>query len=70
MALLPFVGQPVSKVAARRPGQICQQLGEIELRVDVVAATSAGDAGQDGGSSSAARIANEQAVLTTLEIFP
>jgi hypothetical protein len=35
-----------------------------------MAAAGAGDAGQDGGGSSAARIADEKAVLSIMEILP
>jgi hypothetical protein len=40
------------------------------LRVYVVPAASAGEAGQDRRCSPAAWIANEEAVLAIMEIFP
>ena len=45
MRLLPVIGQPSVKLTDRRVGQVVQQLGEIMLRVDVVAAAGAGEAG-------------------------
>jgi hypothetical protein len=50
--------------------QVRQQLGEIELGVDIVAAAGTGQAGQDCGSSSASRVADEERILSAMEIFP
>jgi len=44
-------------------GQVDEQLREIELRVDLVPAAGAGQASEDGRSSSAARIAYEEGVF-------
>ena len=49
------------QVAEAQRGQVDQQLSEIKLWVHVVAAASRGEAGEDGGSTSAAGIANEEA---------
>jgi hypothetical protein len=50
-------------------GQVDEQLCEIQLRVHVVAAAGASQAGQDRGRSATARIADEQTVLSIMEIL-
>jgi hypothetical protein len=50
--------------------RVDKQLGEIDLRADVVAATRAGDAGKDRGRAAAARIAHQEAVVAIMEILP
>src|SRR5258708_7181111 len=60
---LPLIWQPVGQLADGQRWQVDQQLREIELRVDVVSAAGAGQAGQDGGCSSAASVAHEERVL-------
>lgn len=63
VAGLPGVGEPVVEVAGLRFGKICQQLREVALRVDVVAAAGAREAGENGTRPAAARAAHEQTVL-------
>ena len=63
MAEFPLVGEPGIEIAYRPGGQVHQQLGEIELRIDLVPAAGGGEAGQDGGGAAAARVAHEQGVL-------
>ena len=53
----------MGKFAFAHLRQICQQLREIELWVDVVPTASAGEAGQDRRRSAAAWIAHEETVL-------
>jgi hypothetical protein len=50
--------------------QVRQQLGEIELGIDLVAAAGTGQAGQDSSGSSASRVADEERILPAMEIFP
>ena len=45
-------------------GQVDEQLCEIELRIDIVSAAGAGQAGEDGCRSSTARIAYKERVLS------
>jgi YD repeat-containing protein len=45
-------------------GQVDEQLCEIELRIDIVSAAGAGQAGKDGCGSSTARIAHKERVLS------
>jgi CheY-like chemotaxis protein len=59
----PLVGEPVRQFAFAHLRQVSQQLREIQLSVDVVPATSTGEAGQDRRRSAAAWIAHEEAVL-------
>ncbi|HUV96972.1 MAG TPA: hypothetical protein VMV98_05835 [Acidobacteriaceae bacterium] len=63
VADLPLIRQPLQELANGQGGQVDQQLGEVELRIDVMTATGACQAGEDGRRSAAARIADEQAVL-------
>jgi len=46
----PVVRQPVGQLAHRRGRQVGQQLRQVMLRVDVVSAASAGQAGRDRSS--------------------
>jgi hypothetical protein len=57
---LPLIGQPLGQLADMQDRQVRQQLGEIELGIDIVAAAGTGQAGQDCGSSSASRVADEE----------
>ena len=66
---LPLVGQPLLELADGQRWQVDQQLREIKLRINIVTAAGRGQAGEDGGRSSAARIADEQAVLPVMQIF-
>jgi len=70
VAQLPLIGKPVSQLAGLSLGQIHQQLREVELWIDIMAATGAGETGQDGSSAATAGIANEQGILPVMEIFP
>jgi len=54
---LPLAGQQQGKLADTQDRQACQQLGEIELWIDIVAAAGTGQDGQDCGGSSPARVA-------------
>ena len=55
----PVVGERVVEVA-RGPGrQVHEELGEVELRTDIMPATGGREAGEDGSSAAAARVANE-----------
>lgn len=57
---LPLIGQPLGQLAGFEDRQVRQQLGEIELGIDIVAAAGTGQAGQDRGCSSPARISHEE----------
>ena len=57
---LPLIGQPLGQLAGLQDRQVRQQLGEIELGIDIVAAAGTGQAGQDRGGSSPARIADKE----------
>lgn len=63
LVYLPLVGQPEGQLADGNYGQIDQQLRDVALRIDIMAAAGTGQAGQDGRSFSTARIADEQAVF-------
>ena len=63
MVYLPLVGQPEGQLVDGNQRQIDQQLCDVALWIDVVAAAGAGQAGQDGRRSSTTRIADEQAIL-------
>jgi hypothetical protein len=60
VVLVPLVGQPLIEFADRRRGQVRQQLREVELRVDPVAAAGAGDGTEDGRRFAAAGIADSR----------
>src|SRR5271167_57365 len=60
---LPLIWQPVGQLADGQGWQVDQQLGEVQLRVHVMPAAGTGQAGQDGGCSSAACISDEERVL-------
>ena len=55
----PLVGEPSVEVAHRPTGQVHQQLGEVELGIDVVPAAGGGQAGKDGSGTAAARVADK-----------
>jgi len=55
---LPLVRQPLTELAHRRGRQVGQQLREVDLRIDAVAAAGAGEAGEDGGGLAAALVAD------------
>jgi hypothetical protein len=69
MSLLPPIGKPSVEVAGWPGREIHEQLHEIEMRVHVMPATAAGQAGQDRCSSSAARVADEQGVFAIMKGF-
>src|SRR5216683_7078188 len=60
---LPLVWQPLGQLADGQGWEVGQQLREIELRVHVMSAAGAGQAGQDGGCSSTTCVAYEERVL-------
>ena len=60
---LPLIGEPGVKLAHRPGGQVYQQLGEVELRIDLVPATGGRKGGENGGGTAAARIADEKGIL-------
>jgi len=60
----PVVGEPVGQFAFAHLREVRQQLREIQLRVYIVPAASAGQAGQDSPCSAATRISNEEAVFS------
>jgi len=59
MSLLPPIGKPSVKITGWPGGEIHQQLHEVEMRVHVMPAAAAGQAGKDGRGSTAARVAHE-----------
>ena len=61
---LPLIRQPLGQLADGERWQVDQQLGEVELRVEILSAAGAGQAGEDGGCSSAARVSDEERVLS------
>lgn len=63
MSLFPTVGKPSVEVTGWPGREIYQQLHEIEMRVHVMSAAAAGQAGQDRCSPSATGIADEQGVF-------
>ena len=63
MSLLPAIGKPGIEVICRPRGEIHQQLHEVELRIHLVPAAAAGQAGQDRCGPSAVRVSDEQRVL-------
>ena len=63
MSLLPTVGKPSVEVAGWPGREIHQQLHEVEMRVHVMPAAAAGQAGKDRCSSPAAWVADEEGVF-------
>ncbi|MDZ4779341.1 MAG: hypothetical protein SGJ19_03710, partial [Planctomycetia bacterium] len=53
LELKPAVRQPIVELADRRGREVGQQLRQVQLRVDVVAAGGAGETAQDGGGLAA-----------------
>jgi len=64
------VGEPSVEVAGGPSGEVHEQLGEVELRIDVMPAAGGREAGEDGSSAAAARVADEQGVFAATERFP
>jgi hypothetical protein len=62
VSLFPAIGKPGVDVVCRPRGEIHQQLHEVELRIHLVPAAAAGQAGQDRCGPSAARVSDEQRV--------
>ena len=63
MSLFPTVGKPSVEVTGWPGREIHQQLHEVEMRVHVMPAAAAGQAGQDRCGSPATGVADEQGVL-------
>ena len=63
LPLLPFVGQPLIEVADWRLRQVREELCEVCLRIDAMAAAGAGQTTQDGPGLAAFRCGDEQRVL-------
>jgi hypothetical protein len=63
MVYLPLVRQPARQLADGNQRQIDQQLRDVALRIDVMAAAGAGQTGKDGRRSFSTLITGEQAVL-------
>ena len=63
MSLLPTIGKPGVEVIGWPGWEIHQQLHEVEMRVHVMAAAAAGQAGQDRRSSPTAGVAHEEGVF-------
>ena len=61
---LPAIGQPGGQIAHARRRQVDEQLREIDLRVDVVAAAGRSQTGEDGRGPAAARVAHEETVFS------
>ena len=57
MSLLPAIGKPGVEVIGRPRGELHQQLHEVELRIHLVPAAAAGQAGKDRCGPSAPRVA-------------
>ncbi len=60
---LPSIGQPGGEITVGRGRQVGEQLGEIELRIDIVPLAGRRQAGEDSCRAAAAGIAHEKAVL-------
>src|SRR5580700_639112 len=69
LAELPLVRQPSIQFAQLRLRQVHQQLGEIQLRINLVPAASAGQAGQNCRCATATRVADEQRILPVMKGF-
>lgn len=61
---LPLVGQPGGKFGEENLREVHQQLGEIDLGIDIVATACAGQAGEDRCRSATAFISDERRVFT------
>ena len=59
VAEFPLLREPSIEVALGPGGEVHQQLGEVELRIDVVPAAGGSQAGKDGGGTAAARVADK-----------
>ena len=70
VAEFPLIGEPGVKVAGGPSGKVQEELGEVELGIDLVPAAGRGQAGENSGGAAAARFANEQGVFAVTEIFP
>jgi hypothetical protein len=58
-----MIGQVSALFANAGRGQVDQQLSEIELGIDIMAAAGAGQAGEDCRRSSSARVSDEEGIL-------
>ena len=63
VSLLPPIRKPSVEVAGGPGREIHQQLHEVEMRVHVMSAAAAGQAGEDRCSSAAAWVADEEGVF-------
>ena len=63
VAELTLVGEPGVQLAGGPGRQIHQELGEVELGIDLVSAAGGREAGKDGGRAAAARVPDEQGVF-------
>ena len=59
----PSIGQPGGEITVGRGWQVGEQLGEIELRVDIVPLAGRRQAGEDSCRATTAGIAHKEAVL-------
>jgi hypothetical protein len=57
------IGQPIGQFANAGRGQVDQQLSEIELGIDIMAAAGAGQAGEDCRRPSPARVSDEEGMF-------
>ena len=63
VAELPLVGEPRVEVAGGPSGEVHEELGEVELRIDIMPAAGGREAGEDGGSAATAQVPDEQGVF-------
>lgn len=63
LILFPLIRQPLHELAHRRVGQVGEQLREIVLWVDLVAAAGAGEGGQDGSGLAGAGLPTKRLFL-------
>ena len=70
MAQFPLVGEPGVEVAGGPSGEVQEELGEVELGIDLVPAAGGGQAGENSAGATTARVADEQGVFSATESFP
>jgi len=63
VAKFPLIGEPGVKVAGGPGWQVHEELGEVELGIDLVPAAGRGQAGENSGGAAATRVADEQGVF-------
>lgn len=64
-----MVGEPSFELADGRGGEAHEELREVALRIDGVAAAGGGEAGEDGGGVAGAFVADEQRVLAVVALL-